>query len=478
MSDIIKSNEFIKNYDQILSALSIQRNKIELIESFKKYDDAAKYKLITTVKGDLDKLLQADEKLVLFFKDKKSLRNEWRDVRDELGRLQGLILLRKTSADCEDLIKNILGAFKNKLAVINDILTKDLNQTGGAYDMFGGVLTTLSDKENKEILESVQNKIDNSYNNLSDEQRDNLTPIEKAKFRQEIYDEKVKEAIEAKKANGINMSMNVTPNTQSDEKRFDTSNDNSNVNQPNMNIEEENNNLNSQDQKEQTDAQKQLNTIGNVTKAKFLLKRAMRAKQLKDNVLSKIGNITSVDLQNNQPSITTNSNDNSVENIIRNYLTNMLASLGITDSSVINKIISDININSREDLDLIQSHSDEVTKLMVQDEQLMKDLNTITNNETKKQVQETLKELAKLQTLILIRKKPKNCDVLMTSLLSAFKDKISTVNNILVKNLEDEKPKEIQEGGTETSNFVGGNDNKFKQKYFKYKSKYLNLLKK
>jgi len=442
MADNNKSNNFIEQYSQILDALSIRKDKEKLIESFKKYDDATKYKLITTVNDDLQRLLTADIELVKFFKKRPLIRKEWIEVRNELGRLQGLILLRKTSANCEDLIKKILGAFKNKLALINEILTKDLAQNGGAYDMFGGSINNSQTNKNNEAegQKTTNNSIIfetpiGTFNSNNSDQTNNSI-IQSNSTNQELFEK-------------IPNDPNTESNTES-KMRVDNNN---NVNED----------INS---KSQTRSNRNNSRVYNVFE------------NINNN--SNMGNI----IGSVQPSSTINSNDdiNNVKSQIKKYLTSMLSSLGINNDNVINKIFNEININTKTDLELIQSHYGNVEMLKNQDEQLMTNLNTITNENTKKQVYETLAELAKLQTLILIRKKPKDCDVLMTSLLSAFKDKISTVNNILVKNLEDEKPKEkigeIMTRGTETSNFIGGNDNKFKQKYFKYKSKYLNLLKK
>jgi hypothetical protein len=82
---------------------------------------------------------------------------------------------------------------------------------------------------------------------------------------------------------------------------------------------------------------------------------------------------------------------------------------------------------------------------------------------------ETMGQLAKLQGLIIIKKISQvkstgDCQPLVKGLLSAVKQKMDAVNNILENNIQSDT---VQVGG-DSSEY-------YKEKYLKYKIKYFNL---
>ena len=85
-------------------------------------------------------------------------------------------------------------------------------------------------------------------------------------------------------------------------------------------------------------------------------------------------------------------------------------------------------------------------------------------NDIKDQWNLMMKNLGKLQTFIFLKKiEPSNCGPIINEIITALNTKINTVNEILEENIKS------------TNNQAGGNIDSFKQKYLKYKSKYLHI---
>jgi hypothetical protein len=134
--------------------------------------------------------------------------------------------------------------------------------------------------------------------------------------------------------------------------------------------------------------------------------------------------------------------------------------LSATDEATINSKLQ--NYTNVEKYKLINSANKYLEDLVDADKKIIKlEMEDKLSKDNIVLFKTTLAELAKLQGLILIRKASENCDELIKVLLEAFKNKLSVVNDILINNLNDQK----------------GGDNIFKHKFFKYKTKYLNLLK-
>jgi hypothetical protein len=140
--------------------------------------------------------------------------------------------------------------------------------------------------------------------------------------------------------------------------------------------------------------------------------------------------------------------------------------LGPSGLNILNKegqikqILTDKNINLGQVID--KKIIDKVQLLLAADNEIndFENRYNIKNKETKRLLGNLKFSLAKLQTLSLIKKieKSEDCSGVLNSLIGALNQKIEGVNNILLD----------QKGG-------GKEDNKFINKYYKYKVKYLNL---
>jgi hypothetical protein len=117
-----------------------------------------------------------------------------------------------------------------------------------------------------------------------------------------------------------------------------------------------------------------------------------------------------------------------------------------------------------------------VNKLIDADEKLQKLVNEegilhsfyTKNTENKQAWDDSMKQVARLQGLIILRKISNNdCDGLIKSLLDAFDTKLQAVNELLSSDLRANKD----------GKQVGGSGNDYLVKYLKYKNKYLKLLK-
>jgi hypothetical protein len=159
------NNDTFKNVmNTIYKTLDIDQRYIEKIDLFvNKYNDVEKYKLINSVNDNLPKLLEADRKIKKLLDENKLSENNvnlFKDTIYELGKLQGLILIKKASESCDQLTTVLLEAFKNKLSVVNDILIDNLDikennktenesvkeMSGGSTDsvpIFGDVMKTI-----------------------------------------------------------------------------------------------------------------------------------------------------------------------------------------------------------------------------------------------------------------------------------------------------------------------------------------------
>ena len=133
--------KFVAYINNIITALGItdENMKMRIEDDMKKFDEKSKYKIIsdTKLKDNINQLLIADNKLhdlvnnggILnsFYTKNGENKQKWDSAMEQVARLQGLIILRKISYnDCDGLIKTLLGAFNNKLAVVNNLLASDL----------------------------------------------------------------------------------------------------------------------------------------------------------------------------------------------------------------------------------------------------------------------------------------------------------------------------------------------------------------
>jgi hypothetical protein len=155
------------------------------------------------------------------------------------------------------------------------------------------------------------------------------------------------------------------------------------------------------------------------------------------------------------------------------YIDEIITALGITDTSIKQKIKKDMEIFDQKSKYKIISDSalqKNVVKLLEADRKLNDLVKTggilktfYDKQENKDAWDNSMKQVARLQGLIILRKISQNdCDGLIKNLLGAFDTKLKAVNTVLESDLKSQ---------------AGGSDNDYLVKYLKYKNKYLKLLK-
>ena len=136
------------------------------------------------------------------------------------------------------------------------------------------------------------------------------------------------------------------------------------------------------------------------------------------------------------------------------------------DQESINDIIADMDSKfNRSDKYKILNNP-KINELLKADEELQKLEAKLEPyyNDIKDQWNLMMKNLGKLQTFIFLKKiEPSNCGPIINEIITALNTKINTVNEILEENIKS------------ANNQTGGNTESFKQKYIKYKLKYLNI---
>jgi hypothetical protein len=159
--------------------------------------------------------------------------------------------------------------------------------------------------------------------------------------------------------------------------------------------------------------------------------------------------------------------------------------IGIIDLSKL--IATDLNIPVEQLTDLItkkltpeeiarsgENHKDKIhmiIKLLQSDKEINNFGNSLTNQAVKDNFNNLKNNLGKLQVLVLLKKidKSNNCDEVLNTFIGIMNNKVSIVNDIMEKKLD--------------NNLVGGqiggslNDKEYIGKYIKYKLKYLRLKK-
>ena len=130
-TQIIKFDDYL---DKILDLLKIKEsNKNNLIEFFNKYKNET-YRLLESKEAEITALLNADEALqTLLTNDnlkhyftKKEIQTAWEGTMNELAKLQGLIIIRKTKKGCESTMDTIINALNTKIEVANNLLEAEL----------------------------------------------------------------------------------------------------------------------------------------------------------------------------------------------------------------------------------------------------------------------------------------------------------------------------------------------------------------
>jgi hypothetical protein len=127
----------------ILSTLGIDNTTGTNIlnEMEQKFDDKNKYELVNNsqIQTSIQKLITSDQEInnliqpggeLFIYKD--AIKSTWDRTIATLGKLQGLVILKKISSnDCKPVIESLLAAIDKKISVVNEILEQNITQTGG-----------------------------------------------------------------------------------------------------------------------------------------------------------------------------------------------------------------------------------------------------------------------------------------------------------------------------------------------------------
>lgn len=134
--DIKTFKEFLKTTIDKLGIPDDIKDKI--LAEFNKYDDTTYFELININRRDLVtkmiELIATDDKIQGILVDPElrsiinsgSVKKNWDKTMSSLARLQGLILLKKVTKNCEGGIEKIIEAMNDKLSAVNNILEAEL----------------------------------------------------------------------------------------------------------------------------------------------------------------------------------------------------------------------------------------------------------------------------------------------------------------------------------------------------------------
>ena len=129
---------FIKKALDSLGIIDTESDQLQtkILNEFDKYNDSTIYQIIQKegLERKIKNLLEYDNKIKDLLIDpelapilnSESVRGNWDKTMSSLARLQGLILLRKVTKNCETGIGKIIDAMENKLSAINNILEEEL----------------------------------------------------------------------------------------------------------------------------------------------------------------------------------------------------------------------------------------------------------------------------------------------------------------------------------------------------------------
>lgn len=139
------------------------------------------------------------------------------------------------------------------------------------------------------------------------------------------------------------------------------------------------------------------------------------------------------------------------------------------------KIINDTEL--RKHLEALEK-ADKELHALVNNDGVLHNFYTNGVSDNKKAWDESMKQIAILQGLIILRKISQNdCDGLIRNLLKSFDTKLSAVNQLLSSDLKADKDGKHVDSTDNGQDQEGGSGNDYLVKYLKYKNKYLKLLK-
>jgi hypothetical protein len=159
---------FEKLMEKTLTSLNIKAETevfTSIMNKLKEFNKKDQYKIIDNLQDEISQLQTADKKIaelmeeggpLHFYKDE--IQDKWNSTMEQLGELQGLILLDKVSGDATEAINGLLEAFSGKMSAVNKILGKKLTNTDKKKK-----------KENKENKEDNANDLDQEIKTINEE---------------------------------------------------------------------------------------------------------------------------------------------------------------------------------------------------------------------------------------------------------------------------------------------------------------------
>ncbi len=136
---------FNDNINNILNKLQIEdtaKGKLmaEFNAIFATASPAKKIELINDVDTHVKTLLDADDVIINIQTNPEFSKiittPNWKEMKENMGKLQGLVLLRAVSTkDCDTVMKTLTDAVSGKLKAVNQVLEANIKQAGGGNKM-------------------------------------------------------------------------------------------------------------------------------------------------------------------------------------------------------------------------------------------------------------------------------------------------------------------------------------------------------
>ena len=139
--DSSKINTLPQYITLILEKLGIDGNiKNEILLEFKKYDDNTTFKVMNKFNekvGLINTMINFDNKInslidsedLKFLKTDTNFMKNWEITKQNLARLQGLIILRKITKDCDKGVDAMIQALDDKLNAVNNIIESSFDDS-------------------------------------------------------------------------------------------------------------------------------------------------------------------------------------------------------------------------------------------------------------------------------------------------------------------------------------------------------------
>lgn len=199
INDLLDYEKYITNMGM---ALSLNQN---IINEMLTFNDSKKYNLISNIPKDIiNNLTQADDELKKIESDvmfkKYSANPHWIELKENLGKIQSMIILTKinnSDEDCTEIVTLLNTSINNKIEMINQVLdlhVKHLENTTPDDSFKKESLVDIKFKFNDQIKNNIVSHIP-IYNNIkhnllliiNDTQIDNETDFKIILFTDTIY---------------------------------------------------------------------------------------------------------------------------------------------------------------------------------------------------------------------------------------------------------------------------------------------------